>query len=135
MAGTMTPYERLEAFLRVFTYKPGWELRAERSWTEGLPYGGREEEIFLWIQFETPDVNHPERTIPVGKRCRLPYSLAFESGILGPDVMLAEWVVHMIKDIEIHEADEWARLDGVPIHDPHPKPKLVPPLPDGKLAM
>jgi hypothetical protein len=116
-------YERLLAFLRVFTYKPGWTLKATREWWEPLPYSGPEEQVFLAISFEAPDVDHQDRTIRVGQVVRLPPSVLLESSVLDPNVILRNWIVHVIRSMEMHEVDEWARIDGVPIHDPHAKPK------------
>jgi hypothetical protein len=37
---------------------------------------------------------------------------------------LAESVLYVIRDIELHEIDEWLRVDGEPVHPPHLRGKL-----------
>lgn len=61
--------------------------------------------------------------IPVGGSFTVPPNLAMYTEERREDFFY-HWLHHTITQTEHHEIDEWFKVDGVPIYDPH-KPKNV----------
>jgi hypothetical protein len=112
----LSAYTQLENFFRVFTYKPGWSFKVERRYRpEGWEPKGYEE-ISVAIYAEFPDVHHPERMVPVGKHYIFPESALHT---YAPELIMMKIIHNWIRDLEFHEIDEWFRVDGVAVYDPH----------------
>lgn len=92
------------------TYKPGWriELTEFCSMGDGRTFEGQ-------LHVVTPDSWHPERMAEV---------LMYE-GIAAPylheniGTFAVSWLERLIRRCEDHEYNEWLRVDGVPIRNPH----------------
>jgi hypothetical protein len=103
----MTPQE-IEAFIDRITYKPGWEVAYVWS-----PHPPGSFVLTVYTSVNLPDSRNPGKTVP------------FTNGIaISPPDFLSEQrlLLHirsMFLAAEMHELDEWFKLDGVPAHDPH----------------
>jgi hypothetical protein len=107
----MTPAEVVALIQRV-TYKPGWKLRttvepAVRGW--GFPV------VRVQLTYRAPASDgsgasvefHGEASLSVDDRTE-------------PDRVLA-WLTAFIQRSELHEMDEWLKVDGKHVRDPHPE--------------
>lgn len=102
----MKPFEARELLKRV-TYKPGVKLAFDPGESFGI--------ATLTITSMVQDVNEPSRTIPLTNRQALPPL----------EYMDRDEFIFRIGDalmrFERHECDEWFRVDGKPVNDPHPE--------------
>ncbi|QFP96869.1 hypothetical protein SEA_PRINGAR_5 [Mycobacterium phage Pringar] len=129
----------IESVVKRITYKPGWGLDVERaphrvgtrltiaftaidsrvpppnlpSWElagvdldSGMPvylspYGGR--------------IDRPIRTVPISGDFNLPH----RSMKRGDEERLLSSIRYFLREVEFHELQEWFRLDGELVSDPH----------------
>lgn len=112
-----------------FTYKPGWIVEANRS----PQHGG----IMVTIAFHAEDSRrgpnqiprYREMTFTAGEPFRVERddlitiagnfvldSYVFEHH---SDKFLYDWLRHKISVMDQHEIDEWFRVDGQLLNDPH----------------
>lgn len=116
------PMEGLRAFqmlVDTITYKPGYRLRVVEDLT--MPTMGA---VFS-LDFQQPDTYHPGQMIRLSQNFHLPIWLLELWGELaearpeqGQDRML-RWVRKALGWHELHERDEWLRVDGVMRFNPH----------------
>jgi hypothetical protein len=88
----------VRAILQSFTYKPGWKF----SVMEG----------HLVINFKAVDTDNTENLIPI----------SFVQGIptlVRDDYPWDRWLLDMIMEVERHEAQEFFKINGVKVFDPH----------------
>lgn len=90
---TCSPHDVLSRL----TYRPGTTFRMK----------GR----CLEVQIQTKDVNDPSKPFSLAMSCEIQYPIS-ERELLAAAVLL-------IRSIEEHEAREFLRLDGQPLHDAH----------------
>ena len=94
--------------LKRWTFAPNFKVEAERDGRWGVPdqYGTR-----VVVKMRVPDVRPPHTEVVVeGVR-----ALSFmESRAAFP-----HWLRSFIRDLVVHEADEWLKRDGVAVFDPH----------------
>jgi hypothetical protein len=104
--------------VRKFTYKPGWRIIAHREPSKMAP-----DAFVITVIAKVPNVDNPDEMIEIGRPNM--YTLA--------DIASAsyEWkdyfhhmVLALIRKIEMHEIDEWLKIDGKNFRNPHPE--LVP---------
>lgn len=113
-AGTWTSdaeeaYRRAGELLAEFEYKPGWTFDLSR---EVLP-----NRIFLRATFHAPDSRNPSRKVPVmGTFYTSPDQAAM------PEYFW-RWLYYCIGTMEDHEMNEWFRVRGELIYDPHKEAK------------
>jgi len=94
-----------DEFFSRFTYKEGWTFEFEYF----IDYN----EYRLIIQAMFPDSRNPNRKVPVRNTSRLPDFRADDLELM------IRFVRSRIQDLEIHESDEWIRLNGELVCDPH----------------
>ena len=113
------PAEMLEKFFACFTYKPGWSFEVERKYREGNPWTPLDErwDTFIVIRAEVPDIYNPEKTIQITGRYHFPLEHLFYAK--APEQVLIERIHWWVWDMEKHESDEWFRVDGVAVFNPH----------------
>jgi hypothetical protein len=70
------------------------------------------------IDFEAPDSRHPEVPGHLSARQVLPDYLEDWD-----DAKIVQWVKSFVRDVELHELDEFFRVDGVLLNDPHAEDK------------
>lgn len=108
--------------LSKITYKPGWkiefvdeyELKRTGRWH---PWGST---CLLRITAVWPDVTDPNGRPK-------PFSIEFQMTLLLYDELnerhFIEWIANRIRHVEEHEFQEWFKVDGSNVFDPHPEQK------------
>jgi len=104
------PATRLTGFLTRFTYKPRWHFRVFPA-SHGLFSANA-----LQITMHTQDVNWPHGLVPVVGTVAIPEALPVMT-----DDQVMEWLREQIRRVELHEVDEWFKVDGKAPFDPHAK--------------
>jgi len=99
----MMEFEQAEAFMRRFTYKPGWVFALIPNY--GATSWG------IHVSFDTEDTFNPGHDIKIGFRRTMP--------IPPNEDYLAAQLLKIIDGIERHEAREWFKVDGQMPFDPH----------------
>lgn len=95
------------AILRGVTYKPEFRLRFRkgRDW------------IVMTMEVDRPDVRDPSNVGPLVMEANVEYRLAGSR----VDSILYQ-VRENLRRFELHECDEWIKLDGKTVWDPHKDP-------------
>lgn len=88
-----------------FTYKPGWEIKALVD-----DWGG----VIMSTVRTEPDANDPTQQAQVA------LARVFDPPPSITPEVVKTWVHALLVDAELHEVDEWLRLDGHRITNPHP---------------
>ena len=101
----MTPAQ-VKACLDRVTYKPRTSMRVL-----SIGDGGTIPAIEFW--FDVPDARNGGAS-----RTAISMKAAVPRWIVTPEVFY-EWLFEQVKHIEIHEAEEWFRVDGEMLRDPH----------------
>lgn len=99
--------ERVSNLIRRVTYKPGWSFSvkyAATSWDYGQ----------LVITAQVRDSRGSQREITIQHQCIIP-----ESMIELDEAYLLRWLQSCIMEVERHEMQEFLRLDGLLVDDPH----------------
>lgn len=90
--------EPLNKILERFTYKPSWTFTI----CEGR----------LFIRALAPDTDDHTKIIPINFQTSIP---RFRT----PDYPWDRWLLDQILNVERHEAEEFFKIDGVKVFDPH----------------
>ena len=109
--------ESVTAYVARYTYKPGARFTVS---THEHSYGF----IAIMLIIEVPDAEHP------GQLTRVVNMQSVEPGM--PMEVLPQLIRELVRKAELHEIDEWLRLDGARVHEPHPelaRTRLVPEIP------
>lgn len=88
------------------TYKPGYRFKVE-SQGEGTYW----RYLILWVTSDEIDSRTGEPKADFERWIELPFTDSEES--------IVAQVRALLKEIELHEMNEWLRLDGEIVHDPH----------------
>lgn len=113
-------YRRIEALAGRFSYKPNWVFEVEASPESGC--------ITLGARMKTadstghphghrmPGEDDPDSYIVIAKAISFPWQTVseFDEGILVQQIFDL-----LVMGLERHEAEEWFRLDGRAVYDPH----------------
>lgn len=105
----LSPYDRINELLARFTYKPGFKAYAEHN----------DFVCELVIEMQVPEarwrgIGPTPMTKVMGRRIPPPESLDYDM-----EDAFYEWLRREIRDLEWHELDEWFRVDGHLMFDPH----------------
>lgn len=96
---------RFRSWVRRFTYKPNVELKPRAM----------DGELFLWLVVSTPDSNDPGKVINVTHNNSITKEhfsrMGFEE--------FTTWIRSCVRTMEAHEMDEFLRVDGRMIKNPH----------------
>lgn len=92
----------LRELLRRFAYRPGWTFAVE----DGA----------LMVTATVIDAENQTATVPLSFRRQLP-SVAHFAG----DFDWAGWLFTQVLTMERHETEEFFRVDGRPVYEPHPE--------------
>ena len=108
----------MTTLLEHLTYKPGYRFRFR---ARPLPQG---DDVELYVEADVPDSEKPTHTVPAHLRTvKLLHRHRWshhEVAMFDRDQFL--WTVRsFLVEMEVHEVDEWFRLDGAPVHEPHPE--------------
>lgn len=104
----LSPCQRLQVLLERVTYKPGWTFACEQ------------------LNYSTVSVCfvHSETDVLTGKvKPFASYMTVYEPELARMDdrKMMEAIVCRLVKNAEMHEMDEWLKLDGEHVVDPHPE--------------
>lgn len=102
--------DEIEATLRRVSYKPGWRFTVDDRM--------HDDEVTIVLQHDTPDVNDPENIITVTTLTR-----GLRETYSNEEILLRGVVPKLIRQMEYHEIDEWFKIDGKHVRDPHPEKK------------
>lgn len=95
------------------TYKPGWKIELRQPLS--TPW-----EVHLTVAGTVPDVTTGLPTTVYGTH-RLPRDV-FDNL---PDDLVYDWIRGWIVEAEMHELDEFFKVDGRHFRDPHPELKAA----------
>lgn len=95
-------------FVARLDYKPNWVF--------GVVYDPVMDHCSIKITMDVPDSRGSGKTVPVGITDCLYPSMA---DLRGSEQFWKEYFHRQITRIEQHEIDEWFRLDGELVRDPH----------------
>jgi hypothetical protein len=98
--------ERAKALLARVTYKEGWRLGIQPS-----PAHGTERALYLTAEFTD---SYRQDEVSCFGRC-----VPIPSGLEEDEDGFYRFVLQLILVQELHEAQEWFRVDGVPRFNPH----------------
>jgi hypothetical protein len=106
-ADKILQYERLKGLLERVTYKPGYHFR--------LPPFDNQDYFRLYLDAVTKDATAP------GKPFMVEYHMVnwYDRLLRMNDHELLQCIYRMAIDTEIHEAEEWFRIDGKHLVNPH----------------
>lgn len=102
----------LELWVSEITYKPGWTFDLIRH----FPYDDRDLAI-VRITAKVPDVRDPTVSAEIGQ---VAYIYDYIVDRPDPKDAFMEWVFSAVLQLEKHEVNEWFRVRGAPLHEPHP---------------
>lgn len=100
-----------EGLLGRFEYKPGWVLSLHRYSDDG-------DSVRLGVEFMAPDSRFPDSDtghVPVCGVFDIPAKV-WESR---SEAEFWVWLHRVLEFMERHELDEWFRIDGTLLSDPH----------------
>lgn len=92
--------EPLRELLRRFTYRPGWTFSIENG--------------DLRVRAEVIDANNQSQAIPLTFARSIPRCVYQEFDWVG-------WLYEQVLAMERHEAQEFFKIDGRQVYDPHPE--------------
>lgn len=111
--------EVVKQFLRRFSYKPDWTFTLRETFNP--------EELIVDIAsspMQNADHPDPKNLTRVYSACVLSWMALARSSEM--EARLTHALVNSIQALELHEVNEWAKLDGKHITDPHPELKPMP---------
>ena len=95
----------------VVTYKPGYAVTVTVG--RALDFLDERAEVTLLVRYEGPDAAGSGKTVPLSFR-KVEFVRDAEH--------FRHFVAASIRELELHEAHEWLRFDGVRFRDPHDRP-------------
>jgi hypothetical protein len=106
--------ERLRAIVSRVTYKPRWRLGV---WDQSPPY---HQHAVLYVTYFAPNALCPENEVPL----MLLEAFSLERLETLPDEYILREIYRLVRRAELHELDEWLKVDGKCVTDPHPEIKF-----------
>jgi len=106
----MNGVDRLRSVAARMTFQPGWRIEVNRPINE--PWMA-----VVQVMANVPQVDDPSYPINVA-------ATTYYDGMTLeklPDAMLVEMLSHCVQSVWMHEFDEWLKLDGEHVRDPHPE--------------
>lgn len=93
----------LRVLLRNFTYRPGWVFSVEDG--------------YLKINARVIDAENQTETTPLNFEQQIPFNTALHQ----VQFDWTNWLFNIVLKIERHEAQEFFRINGQPVYEPHPE--------------
>lgn len=111
-SSTYYAHKAMYDFMDDLTYKPGYNLNLRQS---GIDY-------YLDVTMRTVDSVADTQSIGRLPEIKIGQTFALPPGFLDywSAERFAQFIERSILDIERHELDEWLKLDGVHLRNPHP---------------
>ena len=104
--------DQLNHYLSRFSYKPNFKFKAYRKHIEY-------DLIVLDIEMTVPHRDTLDPTKVITQR-----ALGFRD-VPKNELEFAQWMREIIRHLEMHEVDEWVKMDGLRIFDPHEETKPI----------
>jgi hypothetical protein len=122
-----TPFSKFVAdVLERVTYKLGWSAHVGRANADADCGHLKPVDVVLRLEHDEWDANDWRKDYPHVAKVATRYFFFADDP---PDeVGLSRTLRDLIRSAELHESDEWLRLDGIRIVDPHPELKREPAL-------
>lgn len=117
--------DRLTAIVRSIDYKPNWVLDVVPYPEPTIFEPDRQPDVIaLHMAFYTNNADKPNDPDPVKIGRSRPFPpIVTRAFMQSPefDSFIEGWVKQQIRDLEMHEVDEWFRVNGErwPVGDPH----------------
>lgn len=103
-------FQEAESVIARITYKPNYFIT--------LSYG-MSVELILRIGHQSTDADNPSEPLPLPVYT---YSLINEEMLADMnEIQFVRMIRDKIKTLEFHELDEWLKIDGMHVVDPHPE--------------
>lgn len=107
-------WEEVNELVKSVTYKPGWELILLPFTHTGLDFMSCGYVCKLRIVMEAVDVRYDDkRVIPVMRDAMIPLGM--------PESVTLQCISDAIWAVELHEFNEFFRINGQVVNDPHKK--------------
>lgn len=104
--------EKIEKIVKRITYKPGWRIYcASRPREPEVPEG----ELVVRIIFMAEDVTAP------GKQTKVGLGVSFWLDQDYSEEVILKRIMQGVRELEMHEVEEWFKVDGRNFVDPHPE--------------
>lgn len=104
-------------FLAKISYKPGWTF-----WSTISLY---HETISIYVSWKTKDVSCPSSEIELTAAYTINMTQMETMRVMNGEqsfVAYMTWfITERIRWVEMHEMDEWLKVDGIRLRDPHPE--------------
>ncbi len=107
----------LVIFLARISYKPNWRFECADKAPFYETGGGYMKAVWITIKHTSIDANDPEKMTEVV----LTACVAKDQLVRMDEPQMMDWIKMHIRKAEDHETDEWLRLDGKWVKDPHPE--------------
>lgn len=113
--------ERVRSLLKKVTYKPGWVITAFDHRTMQEPRSDffsfhNTTRIVLRILCLQPDTISGRQT-EIAHHSSLSI---FDVANMKDEQLVTYFIARAIRDMELHEMDEWFKFDDIHVKDPHP---------------
>jgi hypothetical protein len=118
---TYTQMETLESALKEVEYKPGWKFELFSGLDDVVMHGPS---LNVYVSFECANAYGQYSLGPVGNCIAYnPHDFFKDVGDSEEldEVRFALMIKNQIKRLELHELDEWLKIKGVRLVEPHPK--------------
>lgn len=93
----------ISAILQRFTYRSGWFFKVEDG--------------YLKVTVEVEDAERPGEMITLTFTQTIPVQYAF----MREEFDWTRWLFEQVRTMEHHELQEFFRIDGKPVYEPHPE--------------
>ena len=102
---TVLTRDEIRDIVASISYKPGFKIELTKIDAHSCEFD---------VQMQVKDTYKPGNTIVHSTHC-------FSLGYFGRKEHLIEFIRHAITTLELHERDEWFKVDGKLLNDPHKK--------------
>lgn len=112
---------RLKSLLARITYKNGWDVFVYPAYSDwGLMH--EDDAMVLSVQHREPNIERPKDVVVLVMN----EPLSSRQVDRMSDAEIIAFVFHCVTKAEIHEMEEWFKVDGVCFRDPHPEVEFPP---------
>lgn len=119
----MDQLERVRSLLKKVTYKPGWKFGAASAvdpYEKPKPWDW--ERVIITIIAPMPNLSGKDKTVDVVSNRHFDCQ---QLARMKDGDIIGYIFTQVIRDLELHEMDEWFKVDGFHVRDPHPENKSV----------
>lgn len=110
----MSQLDRIQRLIAKISYKKGWAIQAREDYLNRMPH--YEANVILAVSCMQPDtITGHETPICVQRSIHL-----HDLERMKDEDILTYYISGTIRELELHEMDEWLKFDGAHVRDPHP---------------